>query len=83
VSVTYILDTMRLLPFLRPRNQAPSSDAVSDKRRHLKTHCEACGAPTVIRDGVPVGAWVPLFCCTCGHRWPMADRRVSPRPPDA
>jgi len=43
-----------------------------------RTHCEACGAPTVRPVGAEPGT-VRLCCDSCAHVWSAVDRRESVR----
>jgi hypothetical protein len=71
---------MAVLPF--PQRTDPGPSELSCRTSHrLKTHCEACGEPTVRAWTLTPPGFVGLRCRACDHEWRMPERR-APRPPD-
>jgi hypothetical protein len=74
----YSWGVMAVLPFSRPTDPPPATTPPRIVRR-ARTHCEACGQPTVRHACPPAIGAVRLICLTCEHQWHMPERRAVPR----
>jgi hypothetical protein len=76
----YSSASMPVLPFPQRTDLGPSESS-GGKPHRLKTHCEACGEPTVRAWTLKPQGFVGLRCGACDHEWHMPERR-APRPWD-